>query len=107
MSSRRKRDVPAGHALYRYLFGLTRASLDHLDLKDDEIALYLADMLVRFVRTDHLYQLKNAAGETLVHLVDMPLEVNESSGHNNREVRRHIGDYSLFLLGIFGLPQVS
>ncbi len=85
-----------------------RASFQDLALQDEPAAAYLGDLLARFARTDHLYP----AGTTVPRLetvVDMLLEIRgawEDGGaafDPGREVtvRRHIGDYTLFMLGVF------
>lgn len=85
-----------------------RASFHDLAIRDDPAAPYLADLCTRFARTEHLYP----RGVTLPRLetvVDMLLEIDHAwdpaGGHFEPEhelaVRRHIGDYTLFMTGLF------
>jgi hypothetical protein len=85
-----------------------RASFHDLALHDEPAASYLADLLTRFARTENLY----ARGLTLPRLetvVDMLLEIqavwHEEAASFRPEhevtVRRHIGDYTLFMIGVF------
>jgi len=83
------------------------ASLRDLALGDDPASAYLADLLTRFARTDHLYP-RGFAMPRLETLVDMLLETqaaweNPARFQPEREVvvRRHIGDFPLFMTGIF------
>src|SRR2546428_289131 len=83
------------------------ASLGDLALGDDPASAYLADLLTRFARTDHLYP-QGFAMPRLETVVDMLLETqaaweNPASFQPEREVvvRRHIGDFTLFMTGIF------
>lgn len=101
MSERKKCDIPAEHPLCRYFFRLTQANFEHLEIRDEEVILYVTDILLRFARTDQLYRLRTSDGEQCVYLVDMLLAAAEAPEHGRREARRQIGDYSLFLLGIF------
>lgn len=85
-----------------------RASFHDLALQDDPAATYLADLLTRFARTEHLYP-HGAALPRLETVVDMLLEIQtawqEDSAHFQPEyeltVRQHIGDYTLFMTGVF------
>lgn len=94
-------EVPQGHQLRQLFLQLTDSSLKFLGLEDGELSVYISDLLVRFVRADNLYQIRNAAGERLTYLVDMLLEAVGSDPWRRRHIRRHIGDYTLFALGVF------
>lgn len=95
------REIPEGHPLRQLFHKLTESSLESIGLKDGELIVYISDLLVRFVHTDNLYKLRNAAGERLVYIVDMLLAASEANSHQQREVRKHIGDYTMFILGLF------
>ncbi|HSF02778.1 MAG TPA: hypothetical protein VLA62_07205 [Solirubrobacterales bacterium] len=93
----------------RNFFGRAiRASFQDLALDDEAAATYLTDLLTRFARTEHLYP-TGAALPRLETVVDMMLEVQaawqDAGPHFRPEyevaVRRHIGDYTLFMTGVF------
>lgn len=94
--------------LRRFFDRAVRASFADLALSDDRTASYLADMLARFARTENLFPRGDAVAR-LDTVVDMLLEVQASWQEDSatwapeREVnvRRHIGDYTLFMTGIF------
>ena len=83
-----------------------RASFRDLALHDDAAAGYLADLLTRFARTEQLFP-RGITGQRLETVVDLLLETQalwtDGSFAPEREVtvRRHIGDYTLFMLGVF------
>jgi len=85
-----------------------RASFRDLTLQDEPAATYLADLLTRFARTEQLYP-PGVSLPRLETVVDMLLEVqvawDHDGGHFQPEyeltVRRHIGDYTLFMTGVF------
>lgn len=85
-----------------------RASFSDLALHDEPAATYLGDLLTRFARTENLYPRGVAVGR-LETVVDMLLEAQavwlDGSPHFEPErevtVRRHIGDYTLFMTGLF------
>ena len=72
---------------------------------DYEVAGYVGDVLIDFVHIDHLYRIRNARGKRLQEVGEMLVESNPAldapSFEREREVRKHIGDYTLFLAGMF------
>ena len=103
-------DSPVAPSLKRFFDRLVRRSLADLRLGDgDPAADYLAALLARFARTDQLYAVRGAAGQPLESVVELLLEVQRvwefDQPHfdpfRERDVRQHIGDYTLFMTGIF------
>jgi len=72
---------------------------------DHEIATYVANLLIDFVHVDHLYRIRNCRGKRLQEVGEMLVESNPVLGarsfEREREVRKHIGDFILFLTGMF------
>jgi hypothetical protein len=84
--------------VWRHLVGTAGVS-------DMETARYLATLLVDFTHVDRLYRVRNAAGKRLEDVGEMLIESNPLLGGRSfvyeREVRKHIGDFTLFLAGLF------
>src|SRR6266536_1141736 len=75
-------------------------------LRDQEIWAYLANLLTEFCDTRNLYALKNAQGRSLDDVGEMLLESDPIFGEalsfdRERQVRKHIGDFTLFFGGMF------
>jgi len=72
---------------------------------DRDVAQYVANILLDFVRTDQLYHIHDARGKRLEEVGEMLTESNPlldgASFDREREVRKHIGDFTLFLTGMF------
>ncbi len=72
---------------------------------DLSIAEYVCGLLIDFIHVDHLYQIRNSRGKRLEEVGEMLVESNPMlearSFDREREVRKHIGDYTLFLSGLF------
>ena len=72
---------------------------------DHEVSAYVADLLIDFVHVDHLYRIRDARGKRLEEVGEMLVESNPllgaSSFERERAVRKHIGDLTLFLMGMF------
>jgi hypothetical protein len=75
-------------------------------LSDAEVCGYVANMLCEFCEAEQLFRLHNAAGRPLSDVGEMLLEADPVYGEcpsfdRERQVRKHIGDYTLFFTGLF------
>ncbi len=81
------------------------AFLKQLGYYDPEVTTYIADLLMDFTRTERLYKMRDASDRRLEDVGEMLIESNPlleaSSFDREREVRKHIGDYTLFFTGLF------
>jgi hypothetical protein len=95
--------------LARFFARVTRSAFGDLTLDDAPAAAYLTDLLTRFARTEALAAVDVLPGRRLPTVVDALLEIQrvwEWEGARfdpgkERAVRRHIGDYTLFMTGLF------
>ncbi len=70
--------------------------------KDDKAAIYLTDMLTDFARTEKLYKITDSEGKKVQTIVDMHLQNQHNTNNKTqRELRKYMGDFSLFMSGIF------
>jgi hypothetical protein len=62
-------------------------------------------ILCEFIHIENLYRIRNAAGKRLEDIADMLAEgdilLNARSFSREFQVHKHIGDYTLFMLGMF------
>jgi hypothetical protein len=74
-------------------------------LYDTQIAHYVTGVLTDFTHVDNLYRIRNVRGRLLEDVVELLIESNPlldaSSFIREREVRKQIGDFTLFFTGIF------
>ena len=78
-------------------------AFDQTRLCDGDLLSYLSDLLTDFAHTDQLYQLRDESGRPVKYLIDMFEEVDYGFART-RPVTSYIGyigDYSLFILGMF------
>ena len=94
--------VPEHHPLRKLFLSLTDRVLTHTSLRDKDILKYLSNLLMSFMYVENLYKLKDENGKRLEHLVDM-LEHASQQGLvvERKGSYKQIGDYSLFVLGMF------
>ena len=98
--------VPRGHPLRRLLSELTERNFAvHLGWADREVIQYVGELLTDFVHVEHLYRIRNVQGRRVEEVAEMLLEGDllhrASSVDREREVHKHIGDFTLFLGGLF------
>jgi hypothetical protein len=105
--SEEKQVIPESHPL-RDLFVelVNRHYTDELGMRDPEVSSYVANMLAEFCELDQLFKLRNTAGKPLDDVGEMLLESDPVYGpapsfDRERQVRKHIGDFTLFFTGMF------
>jgi hypothetical protein len=93
------------NATRRFFTGLTEYAFEaRLGVADPPLIDYIAELLVRFVRSDELYPVRSVRGKRLVAVTDMLAEAQQREGTARQEVHRHIGDFTLFWTGVY--PEV-
>jgi hypothetical protein len=91
----------------RMLFAelVREAFFNELHYYDCEAAAYVGNLLMDFTSTEQLYRIRDARGRRLEDVGEMLIESNPlleaASFDREREVRKHIGDYTLFFTGLF------
>ena len=93
--------ISPNHPLRRLFADLVAKELSG----DRGVVAYVGDLLIDFVDVDNLYRIRNCRGKRLEEVGEMLVESNPLLGapsfERERAVRKHIGDYTLFLSGMF------
>lgn len=101
----------AGEDSLRRLFAALTEHTFHVELGvvDPALSDYLVDLLVRFTRSSEIYRHRSAEGERLEGVADMLEEAEQREARAERELRRHIGDFTLFWSGVYpeALPRLK
>ncbi len=92
--------------LHGFFLNVVRQSFWQLGINDATVARYVADLLTDFARTDQLYQMRSRAGKKIDSVVEMVAQKtaeqsDETDLLKERMVRKYVGDYALFMSGIF------
>jgi len=99
--------IPESHALQELFTELVHDHFDHdIGIRDTEVQEYIANVLSEFCEVEQLYKVCNAEGRRLDDVGEMLLETDPIYGpapsfDRERQVRKHVGDYILFLSGMF------
>jgi hypothetical protein len=94
------------HPLRRLFGALTEKSFtEKLRWPDLNVTQYVSNLLVEFTHADRLFGIRNQRGEQLETVVDLLYEsevlLEAQSMERECEVHRHIGDFTLFMAGLF------
>ncbi len=99
--------IPETHPLQKLFVELVgRSYAREIGIRDPQIVAYVAHLLAEFCDAEQLFNVRNAAGKQLNDVGEMLVESNPVFGpapsfDRERQVRKHIGDYTLFFAGMF------
>ena len=99
--------IPETHPLQQLFIEMVGKHYEEeIGLRNPEIVGYVAHLLTEFCESDQLFKLRNASGKRLDDVGEMLLESDPIYGpapsfDRERQVRKHIGDYTLFFTGMF------
>jgi len=79
---------------------------EEIGIRDPQIISYVAHLLAEFCDAEQLYKIRSTAGNPMNDVGEMLLESDRVYGpapsfDRERQVRKHIGDYTLFFAGMF------
>lgn len=92
-----------GEDVLRRLFaGVTEQTFEvELGIAEQPLIEYLVNMLLRFLRQEAIYRVRDTTGHRLTQVVDMVAEAEHREPRPRREIHRHIGDFTLFFSGLY------
>jgi hypothetical protein len=98
--------IPESSPLQRFFREVVERNYGEVGVRSAEVQAYVANLLAEFCDVETLYKIKSAEGRALCDLGEMLLESDPVYGpapsfDRERQVRKHIGDYSLFFTGMF------
>jgi len=99
--------IPESHPLEKLFIELVgRHYAEEIGIRDPQIVNYVANLLTEFCDAEQLFKIRNADNRALSDLGEMMMESNPVYGpapsfDRERQVRKHIGDYTLFFTGMF------
>jgi hypothetical protein len=101
------------HPLEPFFQQMVRNSYEgKLGLNDPDVTAYVARLLCEFSESDKLYQVRDGAGRPIEELAEMitaadPVNGTAPSFDAERALRKHIGDYALFVAGMYPEAMAS
>ncbi len=89
-------DVP----LEQLFASLTKRGSEQSQLRDHDVRHYLTNLLVDFVHIENIVPIQER-GSSLQYVADMLRKCEESNSFEKQKSYKSIGDYTLFVLGLF------
>lgn len=80
---------------------LRRTLADHRGRRERRVVNYLANLLALFVRSDRLYRIAPGDSEPHRYIVELLEDAAEADSRRRFLVHAHVGNYALFLTGLF------
>lgn len=97
-----RRDARAAHAsLPLFAYVLIRSALRQAGEPDRGLADYVTAIVLNFGVRGRAYQISNADDEVYDAIVDLCEDLNDQDARRSFLVRAHLGNYALWLSGIF------
>jgi hypothetical protein len=99
--------IPETHSLQELFQDLVgRHYAEEIGIRDPQVIAYVSHLLAEFCEADQLVKIRNVFDHPLDDVGEMLLESDPVYGpapsfDRERQVRKHIGDYTLFFAGMF------
>ena len=98
--------VSESNLLHQFFTAVVEHNYEEIGVRSAEVQGYVATLLTEFCEAENLYKIKNVDGRRLCDVGEMLLESDPVYGtapsfDRERQVRKHIGDYTLFFTGLF------
>src|SRR5262245_57128715 len=94
--------IPETHPIRTVFYELTKRGMSQLHLTDRDTIQYVTNLLIEFVHIKNLYRLRDETGQRLEYVCDILEKASQAmSADVRREYYRHLGDLTLFNLGLF------
>jgi hypothetical protein len=102
MIEKTRNEIPENHPIRALFQQLTERGMGQLNLHDPETIRYITNLLMEFVQIDNMYRVRDEAGQRVRYLFDMLTQASNEMPHaTRREYYKHLGDLTLFNLGLF------
>ncbi len=102
MIEKTRREVPLDHPIRAFFQKVTERGMGQLNLHDPDTIQYLTNLLTEFIQIENMYRMKDESGRRLQYVFEMLTQAsNEMSPSVRRDCYKHVGDLTLFNLGLF------
>ncbi len=102
MIDRSQHEIPADHPIRGFFKILTERGMGQLNLHDRDTIQYITNLLTEFVQIENMYRIQDESGRRVQYLFEMLKQASsEMSPTLRRDCYKHVGDLTLFNLGLF------
>ena len=104
-SARMEKPLPSVR-LHEFFLRTTEQSFRELGVGDENVVGYVAAVLTEFARSDRLYALRTQRGRAIDGVADMrratkSIPADQAQALRARAAQKYVGDYTLFMTGLF------
>jgi hypothetical protein len=98
----KRQNIPENHPIRGLFHTLTERGFEQMNLRDEETIQYITNLLIDFVDVKNMLRVQDAAGRSIENVFDILRQAGEAmSPEVRRDYYRHIGDVTLFNLGLY------
>ena len=102
MIEKTRQEIPDDHPIRQLFLQLTERGMSQLRLHDRDTIDYITNLLTEFVNMENMYRLKDENGHRVRYLFELLTQASaETSPSRRRDCYKHVGDLTLFNLGLF------
>ena len=102
MIEKTRHEIPADHPIRALFQKLTERGMGQLNLHDRDTIQYITNLLTEFVQLENMYRIKDESGKRVQYLFDTLTQASRATSPSvRREYYKHLGDLTLFNLGLF------
>ena len=96
------RSIPSDHPIRTLFHQLTERGFGQSNLHDRDTIQYVTNLLTDFVHVENMYPIKDDSGRRIEYLFEILTQASaEMSPAVRRDYYKHLGDLTLFNLGLF------
>lgn len=102
MIEKTRQELSPTHPVRLLFQQLTERGMGQLNLHDPDTIQYITNLLIEFIQIENMYRIKDRTGGSVQYLFDMLTQADqETSPALRRNYYKHLGDLTLFNLGLF------
>ena len=102
MIEKTRNDISDNHPIRALFQQLTERGMGQLHMHDPETIQYITNLLTEFVQIENMHRATDESGQRVQYLFDTLAQAsNEMSPELRRDYYKHLGDLTLFNLGLF------
>ena len=102
MIEKTPRSIPSDHPIRVLFHQLTERGFGQSNLHDRDTIQYVTNLLTDFVHVENMYRIKDDSGRRIEYLFEILAQASaEMSPAVRRDYYKHLGDLTLFNLGLF------
>ncbi len=97
-----RHNIPEDDPIRALFHTLTERGFGQMNLHDDETIEYITNLLTDFVEVENMFRARDDQGRQLQNLFELLQQAGETiSPSLRRDYYRHLGDLTLFRLGLY------